>query len=73
MVHNGPPSNTISAFPFGLSPGQTTPNAFSTSGPFVNFSIVRSSADPALAADVQCLNVVSSGVTRAHCWVLRSR
>lgn len=24
MIHNGPPANTISAFPFGLSPGATT-------------------------------------------------
>lgn len=72
MVHNGSPSNTISAFPFGLSPGQTTATPFSTAGPFVNFSIVRSSTDPTVAADVQCLNVTSGGVTRAHCWVLRS-
>ena len=71
-VHNGPPSNTISAFPFGLSPGQATATPFSTAGPFVNFSIVRSSTNPTLAANVQCLNVTSGGVTRAHCWVLRS-
>jgi hypothetical protein len=72
MVHNGPPSNTISAFAFGLSPGQTTATPFSTAGPFVNFSIVRSSTNPTLAADVQCLNVTSGGATRAHCWILGS-
>ncbi len=72
MVHNGSPTNTISAFPFGLIPGQTTPTPFSTGGLFVDFSVVTSSTDPAFAANVRCLNVTSGGVTRAHCWLMRS-
>ena len=72
MIHNGTPNNTISAFAFGLTPGQTTATAFSTAGPFVDFSVVTSSTDPAYAANVRCLNVTSGGVTRAHCWLMRS-
>jgi hypothetical protein len=72
MVHNGPPGNTISGFPFGLSPGETTDPAFSTEGPFVDLSIVTSGADPEHAADARCMNVTSAGMTRAHCWVIRS-
>lgn len=72
MVHNGNPNNTISAFPFGLNPGQTSSPAFSTGGPFIDFAVVPSGSDPALAADVRCLNITSGGVTRVHCWTLRS-
>jgi hypothetical protein len=67
----GGAGGTFSTSAFGLNPGQTSA-AYTTNGPFIDFSVVQSSTDPTSAADVRCLNITSGGVTRAHCWLLSS-
>ena len=72
IVDNGPPTNTVSEFDFGLTPGETSDPPFLTSGAFIDLIVVVSGAASTAADDVRCFRVTSDAVTSAHCWTIGS-